>query len=133
APSNEPLAMNTTDLTVDGADIVGISGANTGANGTRIFNVATGATLTLKNILLERAYSANGDGGAVASTGALTANNVRFTDNATSPSWSGSAILCWRPLTITNCEIVYNIDGVGAVQAGLLGAITIITGSNFPE
>src|SRR5438067_8465487 len=132
-PAKGPLPTITTNVTVDGADMVGISGANTGANGTRIFNVATGAALTLKNILLERAYSANGDGGAVASTGALTANNVRFTDNATSPSWSGSAILCWGPLTITNCEIAYNIGGGGAVKARSSGAMTNISGSNFHD
>ena len=132
-PARGPLPTITTNVTVDGADMVGISGANTGANGTRIFNVATGATLTLQNILLERAYSANGDGGAVASTGALTANNVRFADNATSPSWSGSAILCWGPLTITNCEIAYNTGGGGAVKPRSSGAITNISGSNFHD
>ena len=132
-PAKGPLPTITTNVTVDGADMVGISGANTGANGTRIFNVATGATLTLQNILLERAYSANGDGGAVASTGALTANNVRFADNATSPSWSGSAILCWGPLTITNCEIAYNTGGGGAVKPRSSGAITNISGSNFHD
>src|SRR5207253_4085225 len=52
-PAKGPLPTITTNVTVDGADMVGISGANTGANGTRIFNVATGATLTLQNILLE--------------------------------------------------------------------------------
>src|SRR5437773_11829851 len=132
-PVKGPLPIITTNVTVNGGSTVEISGGNTGTNGTRIFNVNAGATLTLKNITLSHAYSASGDGGAVASTGTLNANNAKFLSNATSASWSGSAILCWGPLNITGCEFGFNTGGGGAVKPRSSGAITTITGSNFHD
>ena len=129
-PANGPLPTITANVTVDG----GGGGIEiSGNNATRIFNVTTGATLTVKNIALSHAFSGNGDGGAVASTGALNADNVKFLNNATSASWSGSAILCWGPLTITNCEFGFNTGGGGAVKPRSSGAITTITGSYFHD
>src|SRR6266704_2484866 len=127
-PVKGPLPIITTNVTVNGGSTVEISGGNTGTNGTRIFNVNAGATLTLKNITLSHAYSASGDGGAVASTGTLNANNAKFLSNATSASWSGSAILCWGPLNITGCEFGFNTGGGGAVKPRSSGAIATITG-----
>src|SRR5207237_8505132 len=46
-PAKGPLPTLTTNVTANGADTVGISGANSAAKGTRIFHVATGPTLTL--------------------------------------------------------------------------------------
>jgi predicted outer membrane repeat protein len=132
-PVKGPLPLITTNVTINGGSTVEISGGNTGTNGTRIFNVNAGATLTLKNITLSHAYSASGDGGAVASTGTLNANNAKFLSNATSASWSGSAILCWGPLTITGCEFGFNSGGGGAVKPRSSGAITTITGTNFHD
>src|SRR5205823_8420693 len=95
-----PLPTITTNATINGGATIEISGNDA----TRIFNVATGATLTVKNITLSHASAASGDGGALASTGTVNAENTKFLYNKTSSSWSGSAILCWGPLTITNCE-----------------------------
>jgi predicted outer membrane repeat protein len=128
-PTKGPLPTITTNVTINGAGTITISGATA----TRIFNVASGATLTLNNITISHGSSNNGDGGAVASTGALNVNNSRFFSNATSSSWSGSAILCWGPLTITNSEFAFNTGGGGAVKPRSSAAITTISGSNFHE
>ena len=124
-----PLPTITTNVTINGGATIEISGND----GTRIFNVATGATLTLKNITVSHASAASGDGGAVASTGTVNAENAKFLYNATSASLSGSAILCWGPLTITNCEFGFNSGGGGAVKPRSSGAITTISDSNFHD
>src|SRR5438046_1849087 len=127
--NNGPLPTITTNVTISGGTTIEISGNDA----TRIFNVTTGATLTLKNITLSHASAASGDGGAVASTGTVNAENTKFLYNQTSPSWSGGAILCWGPLTITNCEFGFNSGGGGAVKPRSSGAVTTITGSNFHD
>jgi len=119
-------------VTIDGGGVIEISGNNSNNNGVRIFNVNAGATLTLRNLTLSHAF-ADGDGGAVASTGALNAVNVNFFNNIVTASWSGSAILCWGPLTITNCEFGFNSGGGGAVKPRSSGASTTITGSYFHD
>src|SRR5205823_14104621 len=123
------LPIITTNATINGGAAIEISGNDA----TRIFSVATRATLTLENITLSHASAASGDGGAIASTGTVNAENTQFLYNKTSPSWSGSAILCWGPLTITNCEFAFNSGGGGAVKPRSSGAITIITGGNFHD
>src|SRR5438477_4418332 len=124
-----PLPTITTNVTINGGATIEISGNDA----TRIFNVATGATLTLKSITLSHASAASGDGGAIASTGTVNAENTKFFYNKTSPDWSGSAILRWGPLTITNCEFAFNTGGGGAVKPRSSGAVTTITGSNFHD
>src|SRR5438046_4994027 len=124
-----PLPTITNNVTINGGTTIEISGNDA----TRIFSVATGATLTLKNITLSHASAASGDGGAIASTGTVNAENTQFLYNKTSPTWNGSAILCWGPLTITNCEFAFNSGGGGAVKPRSSGAITIITGGNFHD
>ncbi|PYK66542.1 MAG: hypothetical protein DME45_12445 [Verrucomicrobia bacterium] len=124
-----PLPTITTNVTINGGAAIEISGNDA----TSILNVATSATLTLENITLSHASAASGDGGAVASTGTVNAENTKFLYNKTSPSWSGSAILCWGPLTITNCEFAFNTGGGGAVKPRSSGAVTTITGSNFHD
>src|SRR5207248_3425088 len=128
-PAKGPLPNITANVTVNGGGTIEISGNN----GTRIFNVSTGAILTLNNITLSHAYSAGGDGGAVASTGTLNVNNAKFFNNVTSGDFSGSAILCWGPLNITNCEFAFNTGGGGAVKPRSSGAVTNIKGSNFHD
>jgi len=132
-PANGPLPTITgvsgISVTVDGGSRIEISGND----GTRIFNVSSGATLTLRNLSISHAYSASGDGGAVASTGALNAENTKFLYNQTSVDLSGSAILCWGPLNITNCEFAFNTGGGGAVKPRSSGAVTNIKGSNFHD
>jgi predicted outer membrane repeat protein len=119
-------------VTIDGGGLIEISGNNSTNDGIRIFNVTAGATLTLRNLTLSHAF-ADADGGAVASTGGLNAVNVKFFSNVVTASWSGSAILCWGPLTITNCEFGFNSGGGGAVKPRSSGAVTTISGSNFHD
>jgi hypothetical protein len=126
--ANGPLPTITANVTVDGGGVIEVSGNDA----IRIFNVNTGATLTVKNITLSHAL-ANSDGGAIASTGAVNTDHAKFLHNSTSASSSGSAILCWGPLTITNCEFGYNTGGGGAVKPRSSDAITTITGSNFHD
>src|SRR5437763_4041117 len=102
-----PLPTSVSNVVIDAGSKVQISGNNA----IHIFNVTTGATLTLKNVTISHANSQNGDGGAVASTGTVNAENTKFLYNQTSASWSGSAILCWGPLTITNSEFAFNTGG----------------------
>jgi predicted outer membrane repeat protein len=78
-------------------------------------------------------YKAAANTSAVASTGSFNAQNTKFLYNQTSASWSGSAILCWGPLNITNCEFGFNTAGGGAVKPRSSGATTNISGSNFHD
>ena len=124
-----PLPTIVNNVVIDAGSKVQISGNNA----IHIFNVTTGATLTLKNVTISHANSQNGDGGAVASTGTVNAENTKFLYNQTSASWSGSAILCWGPLTITNSEFAFNTGGGGAVKPRSSDAITTISDSNFHD
>ena len=124
-----PLPVITTNVTISGGGKIEISGNDA----TRIFNVAAGATLTLKNITISHGNSDSGDGGAVASSGAVTADTTKFLFNATSSSWSGSAILCWGPLTIIDSEFAFNTGGGGAVKPRSSAATTNIGGSSFHD
>src|SRR5207248_787769 len=138
-PAKGPLPTITTNVTVDGADMVGISGANTRANGTRIFNVATGATLTLQNILLERAYSANGDGSAmqVFDGPTVTINKSSFSKNQ---ALHGGAIYVSTNATLNANDSTFSgnssahtggaIDNAGTA---ILSRVTLDHNSTDPE
>src|SRR5438067_11128731 len=132
-PANGPLPTITG---VSGISVTGDGGSRieiSGNDGTRIFNVSSGATLTLRNLSISHAYSASGDGAAVGRNDRVNAENTKFLYNQTSVDLSGSAILCWGPLNITNCEFAFNTGGGGAVKPRSSGAVTTITGSNFHD
>ncbi len=57
----------TADTTISGGDEITLTGGLT----TRLFEVNSGATLTLQHIELDRGASTGSDGGAIASAGAL--------------------------------------------------------------
>src|SRR5436305_2632486 len=134
---NGVLPSITANTTINGnvnGGVITLSGNNTsgGSNGTRIFNVNANATLTLNNMVLRDGYS-NDDGGAVRNDGTLKVNSCKFLYNATSASWSGSAILSLGPLTITKSEFAFNTGGGGAVKPRSANAVTHISGSSFHD
>lgn len=93
-----------------------------GNNSAKIFNVASGVTLTLKNIKLINANSTTG--GAIYSTGNLTLINVTFTQNN---GHIGGAIYSIRgTVTIINSTFDKNTaeSSGGVINSG--GNITVI-------
>ena len=120
----------TSDITIDGAGAVSISGNNASS----IFRVNPGATLTLQNVTLTRAFNNADDGGAVHNRGTLNVSACRFLENQTSPNFSGGAIATYGPLTITGSEFGGNKGGNGgAVYPRFGNAVTTITGCNFHD
>src|SRR6266480_1170096 len=94
------LPAISTNTIINGGSSISISGNNA----TRIFYVNAGATLTLNNITIRDGYWSLDDGGAVRNDGTLNVNSSKFLFNATSANRSGSAILSWGRLNITNSE-----------------------------
>ena len=120
----------TSNITVDGAGAVSISGNNASS----IFRVDPGATLTLQNVTLTRAFNNTNDGGAVHNRGTLNVSACRFIENQTSSNFSGGAIATYGPLTITGSEFGGNKGGNGgAVYPRFGNAVTTITGCNFHD
>src|SRR5438067_2140065 len=128
-PAKGPLPTITKNVTINGGTTVEISGNDA----IRIFNVASGATLTLNNVTISHGKTETDDGGAVSNFGTLNVNNAQFFANATSASWSGSAILSWGPLNIVNSEFANNTGGGGAVKPRSANAVTTISGSSFHD
>ncbi len=115
------------DTVVNGADKITISGNNS----SRIFNVASGATLRLYNITLSNGYS-SGDGGAIFNSGTLDVNSSRFFNNQTSSSFSGGAIVSYGSLFVVGSEFARNKAGSGGAIYPRFGAAqTTISASNL--
>src|SRR5437588_4395704 len=68
------LPAITTNITVDGGNVITISGANTYS----ILSVNSGATLTLNNLTISNGYNAGSDGGAIQNRGTLNITNSKF-------------------------------------------------------
>jgi len=127
-----PITATATPVTIDGANVITVSGPGTASFFNRIFTVNANASLILKNLTVTKAKYID-DGGAVSSQGTLNVDHCKFLDNQTDASHSGSAILSWGPLTITNSEFANNSGGGGAVKPRSSGATTRITGCNFHD
>jgi predicted outer membrane repeat protein len=124
------LPTITANITIDGGNVVTISGANTYS----IFSVNSGATLTLNNLTISNALNPSGDGGAIVSHGALNINNSKFLNNQAASGFSGGAIESYGPLNITNSEFAFNKAGNGgALFPRESTTIATITGSNFHD
>lgn len=125
--SGSPLPDVVTNTTVDGGGKITLSGGNS----TRIFYVAPGAELTLKNITLANGY-ANGDGGAIFNHGKLTVSSSKFLGNQTASAYSGGAIATYGPLNIDHSEFANNSAGSGgAIYPRFAPAVTTITNSDL--
>lgn len=106
------------NVTIDGGNTIVLSGNNAA----RLFEVASGGSLTLNNITLTKGY-VDGYGGAIYSSGALTINNSKFLSNQTTLNGNGGAIIAFGALTINNSEFANN-------QAANGGAIYLSAGAS---
>jgi hypothetical protein len=128
--ANGTLPNITTNITIDGGNIITLSGNNS----SRIFTIDPGATLTLNNLTLTKGYAASGDGGAIYALGNLNINGSKFLDNQTSLNGNGGAIISFGVLNISNSEFAYNkAASGGALYPTGATAVTTITGSNFHD
>lgn len=98
----------TSEITLEGA------GFNINANGRgRIFKIAEGGNLTIKNVVLQG--GAANAGGAIHNQGVLNASDCGFADN--NASNNGGAIFNEGSMTISNCEFFANqADWGGAIM-----------------
>jgi hypothetical protein len=111
------------NVTIDGGNSIILSGNN----GSRLFEVASGGNLTLKNITIAKGH-ADGDGGAISNNGTLTLENSIMRDSEAGAS--GGAIVSYGRLTIINSLLEGNraLNG-GALYPRWSGAQTTITNS----
>jgi hypothetical protein len=122
----------TLDTTLDGGSLITLDGQD----GDRLFEVSSGAVLTLRNIVLAHGF-ATGDGGAIynGSSGADIPGSVILENSTIRDSIagaSGGAIVSTGPLTITNSLL----EGNSALNGGALyprfgGATTTIINSTL--
>jgi len=116
------------DATLDGGNAVTL----TGNVATRLFVVNSNVTFTLAHIVLERAASTGGDGGAITNHGNLTLDHATITHSQTDSSHSGGAIFSDGPVTITSSALSDNTAGTaGALFANFGNAIVNINNSTF--
>lgn len=116
------------DVTLDGGSTMVLSGGSAW----RLFEVAGGGSLTLNNITLTKGY-ADGDGGAVYSSGALTINNSKFLGNQTTLNGNGGALIAFGTLTITNEEGDVTLTGVTLSGNTALSGGGIYTSKGFVQ
>ena len=106
------------DLTVDGEGKVTIDAKNQA----RIFNIASGATVTIKGITFING-NALGNGGSISSSGVLTLIDCKFINN-TAVGHGGAVYMDHSTSsTIENCEFNGNVAGLNG------GAIDWLAGS----
>jgi hypothetical protein len=115
--------------TIDGSDRITLSGQNV----RRLFVVSSGASLTLRKVVLTNGFS-SGNGGAIyngangGDGGVLILESTTIRDSLA--SFSGGAIVSTGPLTITNSLLEGNraLNG-GALYPRFSGAKTTIVNS----
>jgi hypothetical protein len=124
------LPLITTNITIDGAGTITLSGNNI----SRLFIVANGGSLTLRRITLTKGYNGDSDGGAITNYGMLQVNTCRFLDNETADPYSGGAIATYGRLVIIDCEFARNKAGNGGVLFPINELAEVsIAGSNFHD
>jgi predicted outer membrane repeat protein len=119
----------TQDTVIQGSGIITIAGGLA----TRLFYVPAPASLTLNDITLDSAYSADSDGGAISASGRLSLNNVTISNSQTSNLYCGGAIWTSGVTSIVNSRFRQNTAGSGgAICTGTLGTARLqITNSDF--
>jgi hypothetical protein len=114
--------------TIDGAGGIILSGGLT----TRLFEVAPGGELTLRNLQLVDAVASGSDGGAVVNHGRLIVEESSFLNNVTDNNHSGGAIFSDGPVSIRDSVLSFNNAGsAGALFANFSHAVVVITNSDF--
>lgn len=117
------------DTVIQGGGIITISGGSA----TSLFYVPAPASLTLNDITLDSAYSANSDGGAIRASGTLSLNNVTISHSQTSNLYCGGAIWTSGVTSIVNSRLSNNTaGGGGAICTGAFGTARLqVTNSDF--
>ena len=107
------VKYNSDDYITDGiliADDTVIDGKNhkiDAKSKTRIFKVATGYTLTLKNINIINGHMSGEVGGAILNSGTIILNNCNFTNCKVDGSKSNGGVISGSGLgTISNCNFI---------------------------
>ena len=122
--STKAIAANTT---IDGGHAVTLSGGHS----LRLFEVASGVTLTLKNIVLTSGYGSSSDGGAIRNAGHLVLDDVTIRNSGNS-NFYGAAVATFGPLDVTNSEFIDNNAGSGGAIYAIGGsAVVTVSGSRF--
>lgn len=117
------LPTVTSNITIDGGNVVTVSGNNA----TPAFQMSSGVTLTLTNLTITKCLSSSNDGGAVRNSsgqgngGTLNITNCKFLQNAAGTAFSGGAIVSYGPLNTTNGEFGSNQAGNGGAVYPRLG------------
>jgi hypothetical protein len=99
------------NTTIDGGGLITLSGQNA----ERLFFVSSGASLTLRNIVLTNGFS-GGDGGAIYNNLGGVLILEKTTIRNSTASLSGGAIVSYGPLTITDSLL----EGNRALNGGAL-------------
>jgi len=141
------------DLTIDGSSLslpVTISGDYS----TRVFSIGTGATVTLKRLVISDGYT-SGEGGGIVNNGSLTMTNTTISGNyalgdgggiinhgslnvtgstiSSNIATSGGGITNHGSLTVTDSSFSSNLTTAGGgIQNKTNATLTVIT-SNFSE
>lgn len=113
----------TQDTVIEGANAIYFSGGST----TRLFKVLAPASLTLNDIQLKDTYSANADGGAIWSSGALVLNHVIIENSAAGVGTCGGAIWTSGAAIISNSRLEHDsaVVGGGAICTASSGSPTL--------
>jgi len=116
------------DTTISGGNVITLTGGLT----TRLFTVSSCASLSLNDILLDRAFSNGTNGGAISNAGTLSLDNTRIQNSVTDVSHSGGAIYTLGPVTINDSILNNNSAGSGgAIYALSHGAQVVVNHSVF--
>ena len=116
------------DTTIDGGDKITLSGESL-----RLFIVNPGVTFTLRNIVLEKGYGSDDNGGAITSAGHMILDHVTMRSNRNS-LFNGGAIYTTGPVDIFNSTFAHNkAESGGAIYAEGVDAHINITDSLFDD
>jgi CSLREA domain-containing protein len=113
------------NVTIDAPDAAGNHVTVTGNNASRVFNINSGKTVTIRDLSIIGGNSAGNSGGGISNSGTLTINNSTISGNTTSNSGGGIFNVAGSTLTITNSTISGNTANTGGGVANSDGTLTI--------
>jgi hypothetical protein len=131
-------ADNLTILTGNGSSSPGFGDIIDASRHGRLFNVAAGASLTLKNVTLQNGWAPS-DGGAIYNQGTLVLSQVLVQNNTSEFYGAGGGIWSNGSLSVQNSTFESNVAANGSGGPAYGGAIYIaggavsITGSAFGD
>lgn len=125
-----PVTITTGQLTIATGQAVTIDGGNlitlSGGNANRLFRVQSGATLTLRGLVLTDGNAGNDYGGAIyVDTGGVLAVEQSTIRNSRTSGWAGGAIIDFQgTVTLTDSVVEGNQSSYGALNS--TGTLTLI-------